>query len=127
MALESFPKTFNIVDEGKAFFPHAFNTLANINSPALPTLPPMKDYFYNSMKSGKRKDFIRWYGQNYNKSFYLKEKLVDYCLSDVRLLSEGLVRYRQIMLSECKFDVLRKCTTLAGRHDDPLQDEPSQD
>jgi hypothetical protein len=69
---------------------------------------------YNSMKSGKRKDFILWYGQNYNNRFDLKEKLVDYCLSDVRLLSEGLVRYRQIMLSECKFDVLRKCTTLAG-------------
>jgi hypothetical protein len=66
------------------------------------------------MKSGKRKDFILWYGQNYNNRFDLKEKLVDYCLSDVRLLSEGLVRYRQIMLSECKFDVLRKCTTLAG-------------
>jgi hypothetical protein len=33
-------------------------------------------------------------------------------MADVRLLSEGLVKYRQNFLEECRFEVLERCTTL---------------
>lgn len=112
LALEQFPKTFGIVDEDKQFFPHIFNTLANINCPALPGLPPKDDYLYKSMKIEKRRRFLDWYRENQHQQFDLKEQLADYCMSDVRLLSEGLVKYRRNFLEECHFDVLEKCTTL---------------
>ena len=35
-------------------------------------------------------------------------------MSDVKILSAGLVHYRQIFLQECGFEVLERCTTLAA-------------
>lgn len=114
IALEKFPATYGITDEEKTFFPHFFNTAGNLMCPTLPHLPPKEDYGYRSMKLGKRRQFLRWYNENRDQKFNLREQLVIYCLSDVRLLAEGLVAYRAIFQEECGFEVLRKCTTLAS-------------
>ena len=114
MALERFPKTFEIVDEAKHFFPHLYNTNANILAPALRGLPPKEDYCYSSMRVEKRREFLSWYLQHKDEPFNLREQLPRYCMADVRLLSEGLVHYREIFLEECGFEVLERCTTLAA-------------
>jgi hypothetical protein len=115
LPLDKFPATFGIQDEGKSFFPHYYNTSANIDAPPLPTLPAKNFYGYNAMKVGKRLQFLKWYKENVNSgSFSLKEQLPIYCLSDVRLLAEGIVAYRRMFLEESGFEVFRKSTTLAS-------------
>ena len=115
VSLEKFPKTFGIVDESKPFFPYLFNTRENIRKDRiLPHLPPKKDYFYGAMFPEKRKRFDEWYEQNYHQEFHLRKELASYCMSDVRLLMEGLVAYRRHWKQECGFEVLKRCTTLAS-------------
>jgi hypothetical protein len=114
IALERFSSTFGIQDEEKHFFPYAFNKAANIYAPALPTLPPKEDYYYNSMKPEKRRKFLTWYTTNQQRGFNLREELAVYCMADVRLLSEGLVKFRQLLLDQCGFEGLYNCTTLAS-------------
>jgi hypothetical protein len=114
IALEKFPGTFDIFDEQKTFFPHGYNKMANITAGARQGLPPKEDYFYSSMKVEKRREFLQWYLQHREDSFNLPDQLFDYCMADVRLLSEGLLRYREIMKEECQLEVLDICTTLAG-------------
>jgi hypothetical protein len=88
--------------------------VANITAGTRQGLPPKEDYYYNSMKAKKRQEFLQWYLQHREDSFNLPDQLFDYCMADVRLLSEGLVRYREIMKEECQYEVLDRCTTLAG-------------
>jgi hypothetical protein len=114
IALEGFPKAFGIADEEKHFFPHLFNTNANVFCPALPGLSQMDDYLYKSMKIEKRQRFLDWYVAEKNTPFSLREELPVYCLADVRLLAAGLVNYRRTFLEECGFEVLERCTTLAS-------------
>jgi hypothetical protein len=114
IALEGFPKAFGIVDEEKHFFPHLFNTNANLFCPALPKLPEMSNYLYESIMVEKRERFLNWYDAERATNFSLREELPVYCISDVRLLSAGLVAYRRLFLEECGFEVLERCTTLAS-------------
>lgn len=86
--------------------------MSNLFCPELPGLPEKKTYLYSSMKIEKRRHFLDWYEANRGQHFDLKEKLVEYCMSDVRLLAEGLVSYRQNFLEECRFEVLERCNTL---------------
>jgi hypothetical protein len=66
------------------------------------------------MKIDKRAKFINWYEQNKDRPFNLRRELAVYCMSDVRILSEGLVAFRQMFLEQCGFEALYNCTTLAS-------------
>jgi hypothetical protein len=109
-------KTFDLKDiESKQFFPHLFNTESNLQCPTLPKLPPKASYLFRSMKMEKRQQFLRWYAQNKHQPFDLRQELFNYCMSDVRILSTGLVRYRELLLEECNgLEVLQKTNTLAS-------------
>ena len=43
-----------------------------------------------------REDFLRWYEENKDTPFCLKDVLADYCNSDVKILAHGLVKMRQL-------------------------------
>jgi hypothetical protein len=92
MALSNFPKTFNITGEKKGFFPHTFNTLANQNY--IGDYPPPEAYEPNLMMPKQKKEFDLWYESVRNESFDFKKEFYAYCASDVRILSEGCLRYR---------------------------------
>ena len=66
------------------------------------------------MSLEKRKKFDNWHAEHLNDGFNLKEQLALYCVADVKLLSAGLVDYRQMLLDETGIDALRDCTTLAS-------------
>ena len=114
MALEKFKATFNLPEEAKMFFPYLFNTSDNLLAEPMTTLPPKSDYFYNSMSLDKRKKFDTWHAEHLYDGFNLKEQLALYCVADVKLLSAGLVDYRQMLLDETGIEALRDCTTLAS-------------
>ena len=83
--LAALPKTFNLGIEEKKFFPHLFNRTENLHV-RLPHLPPKEDYLCNQMKPGTRIEFMKWYESNKDDEFQLKEKLAEYCCSDVEIL-----------------------------------------
>jgi hypothetical protein len=57
--LDNLKKTFNLDVEEKMFFPYLFCAEAN-KDVILPTLPPMTDYFPQSMKMDKNAKFLKW-------------------------------------------------------------------
>jgi hypothetical protein len=107
----------NIID--KQYFPHLFNKASNYNNP-LPHLPPIKDYFPETMKTADRQKFMDWYNRNYNTPFDLKEKLPEYCLNDVNILIHALIEMRQKFIkisarpNKTPIDIIADCMTIAS-------------
>uniref|UniRef100_A0A7E4VQI1 DNA-directed DNA polymerase n=1 Tax=Panagrellus redivivus TaxID=6233 RepID=A0A7E4VQI1_PANRE len=93
--LAALPKTFGFQDDAeKAFFPHLFNTAANLDV-RLESLPPVEYYAPDLMKSTDRTKFFTWYEQHKSTPFCLKEDLISYCVLDVVVLRKACLIFRQ--------------------------------
>jgi hypothetical protein len=102
MALKDFPKTFNIKELKKGYFPHFFNKKCNENY--IGPLPAKRHYGYNQMKTKDREQFLKWYEENQNKTFDMKSEILEYCKSDVLLLREGCEKLKEIFIENTKTD-----------------------
>jgi hypothetical protein len=71
-------------------------------------------YGYKGFTPSKMVKFEHWYRENYLTPFCLTEELPRYCLSDVNLLSEALVKFRDLFFEECKFYILYRSCTIAS-------------
>ena len=110
--LANFPKTFNIQEQTKGFFPFKFNTEENQNY--IGKIPPKEDYGYNFMKEEKKIEFDLFYEKNKDKIFKFKEEFEAYCTSDVELLTRGCLEFRKIIINLTKVDPFRKNITIAS-------------
>jgi G:T-mismatch repair DNA endonuclease (very short patch repair protein) len=91
--LSNFPKAFDLPEDvSKQYFPYLLNTPEN-QWYDTPHLPPLKYYEPEMMPTEKRKNFLAWYENNKNQPFYLKQKLGEYCNSDVTLLRKGCMKF----------------------------------
>ena len=115
MALALFTKTFgldpNIFKKGN--FPHLFNTPANADY--VGPMPPREMYTPETMSTKGKAEFEQWYtAQVANEAqFDIQRDLVDYCISDVKLLQEGCLTFRREFHEQtgfCPFDKM----TIAG-------------
>ena len=64
MALKNLPKSFDLHELKKGYFPHLFNTIENQNY-----IGKMADKQYfdpDGMSKSDRKDFLKWYEANKN-------------------------------------------------------------
>ena len=95
MPLSAFPKTFGLTELKKGFFCHNFNTRANQNYVA--PLPLKDTYLPDSMTVKGRQEFDRWYEDQVTRGveFNLRQELVAYCKSDVKLLKEGCLTFKR--------------------------------
>jgi len=112
MPLDKFTKTFDLKELKKGFFPHKFNTLENQNYVGK---IPDKNYFsaeYFSLE--KTREFEKWYDDNSNVVYDFKKELEEYCISDVKLLKEGCLKFRKILLEKTGVDPFKKCITIAS-------------
>ena len=112
MPLDKFTKTFDLKELKKGFFPHKFNTLENQNYVGK---IPDKNYFsaeYFSLE--KTREFEKWYDDNSNVVYEFKKELEEYCISDVKLLKEGCLKFRKILLEKTGVDPFKKCITIAS-------------
>ncbi|KAH7697592.1 hypothetical protein AAVH_35324, partial [Aphelenchoides avenae] len=108
-------EAFQLGIEEKQFFPHLYNKACNYNASARRTeLPPLEDYCPLGMKPGKYQKFVKWYEENRHTDFYLPEKLLEYCLSDVEILKHALVSFRREWIDITGDDVLQNATTIAS-------------
>jgi len=91
MALSEFPKTFNLKELKKGFFPHRFNT--PLNQDYIGLYPDKVYYDYDNFSPEKREEFLIWYDSVKNNIFNFKHEFEAYCRSDVDLLTEGCLSF----------------------------------
>ena len=98
MPLANFPKSFELTEMKKGFFPHYFNIPENQNI-ILTGLPDIKYYDPDSMSNERRKEFLLWYDLNKHKTFNFSQEIHEYCLSDVKILMEGCMKFRELVMN----------------------------
>ncbi|KAL3084171.1 hypothetical protein niasHT_039297 [Heterodera trifolii] len=114
--LANFVKTFGLEIEGvdnKKYFPHKYNKAENYGT-VLDTLPPMEDYYPGGLFPAEREKFEHWYDENRETGFELNEVIADYCKTDVQILAHGLIKMRQLFLSETRHDITDSVTIPSG-------------
>lgn len=113
MALSGLPKAFGLGSQlKKGNFPHFFNTLENANYVGL--LPEIEHYRPDLMKDEERLVFIQWYEAHKNDTFDMQKELVDYCVSDVDILTKACLKFRKMFLEECNVCPFTEAVTIAS-------------
>lgn len=111
--LTQLPKTFGLdSDTRKKYFPHFYNTDANLNV-RLNRLPDVKYYGFESMAETERKSFLEWHHLNRNQPFCLRDELPIYCEMDVRILRQSCCKFRSLILAQTGLDPFRTSATIA--------------
>jgi hypothetical protein len=110
--LEKFPDAFGLIEMKKGYFPHKFNHPNNINY--IGVYPAIEYYQHTRFSSSKKAKFEEWYYQNNHKVFNFKKELEEYCESDVKLLKEGCLQYRQFIFGISGVEPLAEVITLAS-------------
>jgi hypothetical protein len=103
LALSKCPKTFELYELHKGFFPYLFNTKANQNIKDIP-YPDPSFYGEKYMSRVGRSEFLEWHSKQKDKLFNLTEELEKYCQSDVDILTKSCLTYRDIFLQATKSD-----------------------
>ena len=103
MSLEKFSKTFDLNELKKGYFPHDFNKPENFGK-IFDSFPDITFYNSDFFSNGKKIEFEKWYESNQNKSFDFDKEFEDYCWSDVRLLTEGCLKFRKITMEDTQLD-----------------------
>ena len=119
MALSSLPKSFGLSELKKGFFPYLFNTQHNQNV-VLTELPDQKFYNPDDMYPEKREEFLQWYAANKHKGFDLQKEMLDYCISDVTILQEACMKFRELVLTETGRPVLHQGEWIPREGIDPF-------
>lgn len=114
-SVEKLPAMFGL-DEArykKGFFPYKFNTPENANY--VGPMPPKHFYEPQYMSVGKRVKFEQWYdemvAQNYVYDF--DKEMIEYCISDVEILTHSICTYVKSMLNVKPLNPL-SCLTIAS-------------
>lgn len=102
MPLSAFPKTFGLTELKKGFFPHLFNTPDH--QTYVGELPEKKDFMPDTMSKDKKKEFDTWYAQQPSHGYDFRQELVAYCTSDVKLLKEGCLKFKDVFVPHAKFN-----------------------
>jgi hypothetical protein len=116
MKLESLPAALGLDVESKGWFPYLYNRNENLHT-RLDNLPDKRFYNPESMKPEKALDFHHFYYTNAivkKTPFCLKEALIEYGTSDVRILAHAVVKFRALFMQITGQDVIENSMTIAG-------------
>ena len=109
MKLAKLPDAFGLTTLKKGFFPHMMNMKKNFNYKG--AYPPPGKYCPDYMSTDERSEFFSWYENKIarNEQFDFQKKILEYCRSDVDILRNACLKFREIILavtgnSETDFD-----------------------
>jgi len=104
MPLSAFPKTFGLTELKKGYFPHLFDMLQN--QEYVGPIPNKQYYIPETMSMSGRKDFEQWHDKQVAKKveFDFHKELTEYCESDVKLLKEGCLTFKQLFEKQSEFN-----------------------
>jgi hypothetical protein len=106
--LRDFPKTFGINELKNGYFPYKFNTTDNWNY-----IGEYRDPGYYSVETTKKKDrdeFMTWYDSVKHETFNFQQQMYEYCKSDVDILRQGCIIFRQLFLDVANIDPFQYIT-----------------
>ena len=114
MALAALPKTFGVPELCKGYFPHLFNK--EENQSYVGPIPPVHYYHPNGMKPKVREEFLAWHKEKVesNYVFNFKEEIEKYCRSDVDILRNCCMKFREMLREITSIDPFEKCITIAS-------------
>ena len=110
MPLSAFPKTFGLTKLKKCYFPQLFNRPEN--QAYVGPIPTQNYYMPEVMSVSSHKGFEAWHAKQTG-TFDFAEELVTYCESDVKLLKEGCLKFKQLFEEKSKFNPF-SCMTIAS-------------
>ena len=98
----------------KGYFPHLFNKEENQNY--VGPIPCQADYGVNFMKPEAREAFLAWHKEQVesNYIFNFREEIVKYCRSDVDILRQCCMEFREMLRDITGIDPFEKCLTIAS-------------
>ncbi|KAG5866515.1 hypothetical protein JTB14_016369 [Gonioctena quinquepunctata] len=122
MPLAKLPKAFGSDGVRKGYFPHVFNKAENWHYvgplPALEYYDPEVIKYTPTLDEDKdpRKQLIEWHKKLSEKGyvFDFQKELVEYCVSDVNILSRVCLKFRELMIKEDGVDHFMEAITLPG-------------
>ncbi|XP_074026164.1 uncharacterized protein [Leptinotarsa decemlineata] len=122
MPLAGLPKAFGLDGVKKGYFPHLFNKAENWNYvgplPALGYYDPESIKYTTNLEEDKdpKKQLIEWHKQLSEQGyvFDFQKELVEYCQSDVDILSRACLKFRELMIQEGGVDPFTEAITLPG-------------
>ena len=106
--LRDFPKTFDLTELTKGYFPHKFNT--DDNRDYVGQYPNKSYYGYDEMKKEERDKFDKWYETTKGKTFDFKREMYEYCKSDVDILRKGCIKLRELFMLIANIDPFQYIT-----------------
>ena len=119
MPLSAFPKTFGITELKKGFFPYLFNIPENQSYRG--SIPNKKFFMPESMSVAKRSEFDQWYSQQVNVDYDFQNELLEYCKSDVELLKQGCLKFKEVFEQRTEFDPFEHMTIASACNRDLRQ------
>jgi hypothetical protein len=99
MPLRKLPKAFGLFAK-KTWYPHNFNTKANLNY-VIP-MPDKSEYGYDNMSVYEREAFLAWYEERKGRVFDNRRVLEQYCQDDVTVLWQGCQTFRHFAEMETR-------------------------
>ena len=97
MGVAALPKAFGLKEMKKGYFPHLFNRVENEDY--VGPMPPVHAYSPNTMKVEAREEFMEWYDEHKDDIFDFRRELIEYCISDVEILTQSCVKFRELLMS----------------------------
>jgi hypothetical protein len=96
LPLREFPKTFHIEEITKGYFPYRFFTRERLTYKG--RMPDLEWFDFDGMHPKERTIALQWYEEHKEDDVDLYEMCMKYCESDVALLREGCIRFRDLFL-----------------------------
>ncbi|CAH1980933.1 unnamed protein product [Acanthoscelides obtectus] len=114
MPLTALPKEFDLKELKKGYFPHLFNTLAHQNY--VGPIPALNFYDPDHLKEDAREKLLKWHGERQAEGyvFDFQKEIVEYCISDVEILTQACLKFRDLMKTETTVDPFQESTTIAS-------------
>ena len=97
MKLSKLPEVFGLKELKKGWFPHFFNTRENQRY--VGPYPNPKYYGCDVMGNEEREKCLAWLESKENCVFDFKKEMLNYCRSDVDILRQACLKFRDLLMS----------------------------
>ena len=97
MKLSKLPEVFGLKELKKGWFPHFFNTREN--QQYVGPYPDPKYYGCGIMGNEEREKCLAWLESKENCVFDFKKEMLNYCRSDVDILRQACLKFRDLLMS----------------------------